>query len=528
MEKILKIQSENGFSAEQVPSETAFTSNRLLDFVIPNNGTYDLGKSYISINMSVNNAVATGAAVTGFDASTDTAAYNTEISFEGDTANQNFYLSDNASMVRNCQMFSQNRGMVESIRRVDTLRQILWALENDKKEKQDGMYVMGTFNGRRGPENRTSRMNQTVIRNVNNLGVADSDPTTGRVSKSLSRDFKIPLSDLFGVGNALWNGNVYGETRIHLELNMNKLRLSFLGGFEDVNNGPAGQAYGAMANEPAVAQGTALTTLVTELSYKDYQLNFPFYVGQAVEINATDSVAGAIAAHRGIIQSIDYNSNNNANPPGGTERMTITMRNAWYTTPGAQGPANITNILVKALLADPAGSTIKVNRAEIILNEQVGVNGPSEIDYRTYTTDEQNASGAPNFFHQYDVEGNAQNLLIGHCANTEITPINPWDEYRLAIDNVDVTGNRSVVYNSNLQQDRILRFMNNRGQNISDIGLQSIITNAAQLAGANQVPMYFILETLPLKASSITVTFNLSYTVSVVDIVLYKELVKTI
>jgi len=528
MEKILKLQSENGFAAESVPGPNAFTSNRLLDFLIPGNGTYDLGKSYISVNMEVNNAVAAGAAVTGFDASTDTAAYNTEIDFEGDTANTNNYLSDNASMVRNAQMFSQNRGMVESIRRVDTLRQMLWALENDKKEKQDGMYVMGTFNGRRGPENRTSRLNQTVIRNVNNLGVADADPTTGRVSKSLARDFKIPLSDIFGVGNALWNGNVYGDTRIHLEMNMNKLRLSFLGGFEDANNGPAGQAYGAMDAQNAVAQGTALTTLVTTLTYKDYQLNFPFYVGQAVEINATDSVAGAIAAHRGIIESIDYSNNNNNNPPGGNEKMTITMRNAWYTTPGAQGPANITAILVKALLANPAGTSIKVNKAEIILNQQVGVDGPSEIDYRTYTTDEQNAAGAVNFFHQYDVEGNAQNLLIAHCAASEITPLHVWGEYRLAIDNVDQTGNRSVAYGSNLQQDRILRFMNNRGQNISDIGLKAIITNGAQANAGNQVPMYFILETLPLKATNKTVTLNLSAVAGVRDVIMYKEIVKSI
>ena len=528
MNRIVKVQSENGYAFQGVPRVGAFSSNKLVDFLIPNAGTYDLSRSYINFNMRIQNEVA-GAAVTGYDAGRDTAAMNSELCFMGDVANTDNYLSDTASLVRNAQMSSANRGMVESVRRLDSLRQVLWALENDKKEKQDGLDKIGTFEGRRGLGNRTSSLIQSVIRNVNNQGVEDSDPTTGRVSAGLNRDFRIPLSDLFGVGNAMWNGRVYGETRIHLETNVDRLRIVPLGGSENTDLGPGGAtAYGAMDNQNNTPALTPLTSFQTTLLYKDYQLNFPFYVGQAVEVNAQDSTLGGggggpIPAFRGIIESIDYSNNNNVSPPGGDEKMTIKLRNPWHTV-GA-GVANITAITMKAVLANPATSLLIVNKAEIVLNEMVGVDGPSEIDYRTYSTEEQTGLGGLNFFHQYQMEPNAQNMIVAHCLSNEITPNLPWTEYRLAIDNVDQTGNRSVFYGRTLHYDRILRFMNNRGQNISSIGLQAIDTDAAQLG--NQDPIYPILETLPLKNSYKTVTLQLSAP-AVEDVIVYKELVKTI
>ena len=529
MERIIKIQSENGWSGNEIPRVGAFNSNRLLDYIIPGNATYDLSKSFVTLNMGIVNAVPVGAAIADYTAD-DTAAFNSEIVFLGDLTADDHYLSDTASLVRNAQMQSQNRGMVESIRRVDSLRQILWALENDKKEKQDGLDKIGTFQGRRGTGNQTSSLLQTVIRNTNNADVVDAS----RTSKGLNRDFRIPLSDLFGVGNSMWNGNVYGDTRIHLELNLDRLRIARLGGSESADNGPDGATkYGQLVAKPAQPLGTALNTVTTSLLYKDYQLNFPFYVGQAVEINAaTAPVAGGVAvaipAARRIIASIQYQQTNNANPPGGQEQMEITFRSSWYTTVAAE---NITDININALQSNALLNTIRLNKAEIVLSEMVGVDGPDEIDYRTYTTEEQNGNNAANYFHQYTVEGNAQNLIVASCTNGEITPANPWGNYRIAVDNVDQTGNRSVEYGHSLHQDRILRFMNNRGQNIDAIGLVAINTSAVQTNGAlrpNQQPIYPILETLPLKSSPKNVTLQISAAGGVNDVILYKEVVRTI
>tara|TARA_R110002033_G_scaffold13_2_gene479 strand:- start:455 stop:1111 length:657 start_codon:yes stop_codon:yes gene_type:complete len=149
-------------------------------------------------------------------------------------------------------MFSANRGMVESISRVNTLRQLLFNIENDKAEQHDGNLNLGTFFGRRGPSNGTSHLLQIMGSNTSVGGTVDPTIT----ASNTRRDLRIPLSDLFGVGSALWNSDVYGSTRIHLELDTSRLRIEQLGGSEDTTNfQPAGQnrTYGAMLDNTAAS-----------------------------------------------------------------------------------------------------------------------------------------------------------------------------------------------------------------------------------------------------------------------------------
>lgn len=528
MERIIKISSENAFSEEAIPG--TFVNSKLLDIVIPSMGTYDLAKSYINLNMSIVQAacvaapavVGNGVAVVGIT-DADTALYASTIALQQDVTNTEKYVASVATIVRNAQMESQNRGMVESIRRVDTLRTLLYYLENDNKEIQDGLDKFGTFHGRRGPGNRTSDMIAHCVVNTGVDGVADLTWN----SNELNRDFRVNFSDLFGVGNAMWNGRVFGDTRINLELNVNKLRLINLGGAENIQPVPGGAAtYGACVDQNAAAAGVAISQLVTTATYKDPQLDFPFYVGQAIEVNFTGSAeGGAIASTRVVISAISYQNNNNTNPPSPTaaEVMIITTRTPWYTPPGL---TNLSGITIKGLVAGPT-SSIRINRAELVLTEMIGVDGPSEIDYRTYTTEEQNGNNAANFFNQYAVEPNAQNLIVAHCDPNEIMPDREWAEYRIAINNVDQTGNRSVFYRKNLHQDRMLRFMNNRGQLVSNMSMYDLNCDAVQ-GDAQQEPLYPICETLPLTAGQKTVTLQIASVAGVADIIAYKELVKTI
>ena len=53
MEKILKLQSEQGFSESAKPTE--FINSKLIDFVIPRGACYDLSKSFINTNESIIN-----------------------------------------------------------------------------------------------------------------------------------------------------------------------------------------------------------------------------------------------------------------------------------------------------------------------------------------------------------------------------------------------------------------------------------------------------------------------------------------
>ena len=332
MEKILKIQSEQGFSETAIANPAAvgqFINSKLVDFIIPGNGTYDLSKSYVNINMEVvsEQAGLGGLTPTGVTPA-DTAIYNNDIQlFSSDVATAaaaGSFKVPCSMMVRNADIFSANRGMVESIRRVNTLRSVLSNIEDDKAEIHDGLDRFGAVNGRRGASNKTSSLVQIIGSNVNNAGVAD----VTQAALSLSRDYRIPISDLFGVGNAQWNGDVYGDTRIHLELQPNLLRVQQLGGSEEISTfDPAGvnllwgqcvdytvaSGLGQLAAAGALGTIAGGSPLVTSISYDDFQLNCPFYVGQAITVTGTTSVGPtAFTPNPVIIDAIEYNEGTNA------------------------------------------------------------------------------------------------------------------------------------------------------------------------------------------------------------------------
>ncbi len=534
MESIIKIASEQGFSETWVPADVATTppTQKLLDFVIPGGtGTYDLSKCWINVNAEVISAANANEPANTLNSS---AMYNNDIVMETDSAGNNKIMGDFASIVRNSDMFSANRGMVESITRQDTLRQLLFNIENDKAEQHDNNMNLGNFFGRRGPNNATSQLVQIMGSNVSVNGVAD---TTIKAS-NIRRDLRIPLSDLFGVGSALWNSDVYGSTRIHLEVDTTRLRIEQLGGSEDTTIfQPAAQAkaYGAIkpytvaSGAGQLPNGEALGTdkpLITEITYDDFELQMPFYVGQAIEVAFTNT-AGAQTAYAQI-SAVEYNEGTNStNPPNGSRAVRLSTALALYTNATGAGE-DITAITIKALRSDATNDKIRINNAEIVLTQLPSVNGPDSIDYRTYSTEEtQGVGGLTSFNKQIIVEPNAQNLFVAHCNSGETQPNKAWTSYRMQIDNVDVSGNRDIAYNKPLHRDRIMRTFNNRSQNISNFSLNAVKIGAQQGANANQLALYPIYETLPLTQAQKIVNFQLKAP-AIQDVVFYKELQKTI
>tara|TARA_R110002110_G_scaffold41120_3_gene130996 strand:- start:4698 stop:6335 length:1638 start_codon:yes stop_codon:yes gene_type:complete len=545
MESIIKLQSEQGFVETAVPLN--FKNSKLVDFIIPgNNGvTYDLGKSYININMEVvphNPTAIIGEVATPVIAAGATTEpfYQNDIVFESETAVGRKPLADCATMVRNASMFSQNRGMVESIRRVNVLRSILWNIENNKGNQHDGLQKFGTFQGRRGIKNETSSLLQVIGINTQPNALSTADDT--KKAQLLSRDFRIPLSDLFGVGSAVWNGDVYGDTRIHLELEPNRLVIQQCGGSEDTSalTLPSGDVfYGAMDSAdggdfPLLPATKSLGTdqpLRTTIPYQNPELQCPFYVGAAIKVEFTKAITGGATTtgnvKYAVIASIKYNSGDNSTNPPTTpnQKIEITTTSPIHTAGAAT--EGITAILVNTMLSKAGDDQIRINGAELVLSEMVGVEGPTSIDYRTYSTEEtQNGSGVASFNKQIVCEPNAQNLIIANCVSGQILPDRAWNNYRLAINNRDVAGNRDIGWNSPLYKDRALRFLKNRDQTPQNMSFNAILSGQEQGASANQANIYPILETLPLTTESKIVNLELDGTPQ--DVIFFKELAKTI
>jgi len=542
MESIIKLQSQQGFTETAKPG--AFKNSKLVDFVIPSNGTYDLGKSYINVNMEVlphNATEIVGEVTSPTIAAGETVEpfYQNDIQIETDTTNTLSQLADCATLVRNASMFSQNRGMVESIRRVNVLRSILWNIENNKGNQHDGLQKFGSFQGRRGIGNETSSLLQVIGINTAPDGTADAS----KKAQLLSRDFRIPLSDLFGVGSAVWDGENYGDTRIHLELEPNRLKIQQCGGAESTSTLtlPTGAvAYGAMdavdgsADIPLLPATKSLGTdqpLRTTIPYVDPELQCPFYVGAAIKVVFTKAITGGATTtgntKYGVIASIKYNSGDSStNPPTTPNQKIEITTTAPLHTAGAATEA-ITAILVDKLVSKADDDQIRINKAELVLSEMPGVKGPSSIDYRTYSTEEtQNGAGVATFNKQVICEPNAQNLIIANVPSGEVASSRAWSNYRLAINNRDVAGNRDIGWNSPLFKDRALRFLKNRDQRPENLSFNVIDANALQAGDANQKNFYPILETLPLSTESKIVNLELDGTPQ--DVIFFKELAKTI
>ena len=520
-EQIIKIQSEQGFSEEAKPG--AFI-RKLVDFIIPGSGTYDLSRSHINVNMQLENLVAVaGETPSGSDLGT--AFYNTDILLTGGTADLQ---APNSQLVRNASMFSASRGMVESIRRVDTLRSLLYTLENSKTSQQNELDHLGPIEMNRGNGQATSSVIAVVPMNSDIGGLIDSDFT----SQYISRDVQIPLSDLFGVGSAMWNGDVYGDTRIHCELNMNRLEVVNLAGGEDVEAGPAyynADKFGDIAPQTQGGLGATTNFLETNLKYGEFGQFCPFYVGQAISIKSTASLGGAPpggvvanAPSHQVITAIEYTKGSDANPPTGDSTVRITTAGTWYTSTNASNV--LSDITIESLGADPAKATIRVNRAEIVLT-QVQMDGPDKIDYRTYSTEIVQGNSQTTFNKQFIVEPNAQNLIMAHTALGDANPTQEWKNYQIAINNVNQTGNRAVVYGKNLHQDRLLRFFNNRSQAVHSLRLSA--SNVAE-PSSTQTDIFPILETCPLTQSSKMVDMEIESAGGLQELILYKELVRTI
>ena len=160
-DKVIRISSEQGFAEAWLNANAPSTLN-LCDFRIPRGMVVDLSKSYIAFNTQIKPTVA------GNFTSTDD-PINSNLRINGLDAADNGLEVPNAALIRNASI-SCDKGLIESIRRVDTLRSTLWNLEHDAEERKDDL---NAFTGGM-TESEFARANQLS----GELGSTTSAPST--------------------------------------------------------------------------------------------------------------------------------------------------------------------------------------------------------------------------------------------------------------------------------------------------------------------------------------------------------------
>ena len=97
----------------------------------------------------------------------------------------------------------------------------------------------------------------------------------------------------------------------------------------------------------------------------------------------------------------------------------------------------------------------------------------------------------------------------------------------MSVDNVDVSGNREIVFDTNLQQDRIIRAYRNRGVPLKNLN-QRLMKITADQKTTRSDPLAVVVEPLELTNEEKTLQLKLVTNANAEDIILYKELVKSI
>ena len=537
-DKIIRIGSQQGF-AETWDVANKPSSLNLVDFEIPSGMVVDMTKSYVAFNTEIKPTAqafaSAGSGVGNKGEYTSESPINSMLKLDG-LEGTNSYEAPNAALIKNARI-SCDKGHIESIRRVDTLKSALFNMEHDREERKDDMNAFTAPKGALGLANQSSYFLDTVIRNTDGAGNA----ITGETSRQLSRDVKVPLKSLFGIaeGADAWDTSKFGTTRIHCETNWKNVKVEQLGGLEAASNkfdetdaGAQPIKWGQMKDALAVAAAANVLSVFSEGTYldTDYQQTSPFYVGQRVLVSGTWSGGAVRVDIPQVISAIELNTTiGNANY-GSIEITFDPAINGGATglaNPNGAGPENLATITMKA--DHTATQNVTVNRAELVLFTRPPMDTPSEYQYVTYTTEEDNGNGITSFARGYTMEAEAEQMIVCLAPNNDILPTTAYESYRYAVDNKDMTGNRSIFVNSPIQYDRLTRALDNQYTDWRSAQLkffqQTVATTQATSYGK---PNSTIVETLPLSDRPKYVDLQIECAGGLAELKIYKQMVRSI
>ncbi len=527
MDKVIKISSQQGFAASWVNTDVTPSNLNLIDFVIPRGLNVDMSRSYMSFNSQINNT-------------TNDTPINARWVFNGNAGDD--YNVPTAALIKNIHV-RNDRGLVESVRKADTLACGLWGLTNNAETRKNDLNTFSKFVNGRGIGNYTSVQLDCV---TDNTAPDGTDINALHVSNNVSRDIKVPLKDVLGIGGAeAYSTNIMGETRIHAELNFGELTSEHLGGAEATSLMFDGTTnYGAMEQQ-TVADGADFgKEIITEGAYGDWQYACPFFVGAQVVINfSTTPSAGGATTPRGplttTITSMKYQTNNEK-PSTGADPNTNFAKVILQVADNLFNNATGVEQVVSAILVNYDGVNLAlqnvINRAELCLYTiPDDGNMPTSLTYPTYSTEEDNGVGLGSFSKQYLIEPEADAVLIAACNNNNILPIRPLTSYRYAINQDEQTGNRDIevcsatALGSPLQFDRLQRCLDSQlAVGFRNAQLRFYKNDeAAQADVYNAAPISMICETVPTTQDSKMLNLNIE-SAGLQKLVIYKHMYKTI
>ena len=388
--KIVKITSRQ--------NQIITSSKNLVDFELPS-GVYDLSKSYINLNVSLDSYDPANISLLSL-------ARNTEAQLESNT-----------DFIKNVSLKSQTKGVIENIRNVNILK------KNQQLYEQTVSHALSSqIISKMGSVKDHNNLPSSPYRDIEKLGTVKS--------KDRTHDHIIKLKDLMNFcKNNYYDSSEKGDLKLHLEIETTGFdTIQGLKGDDEIWTKKSGgtDTYGAMVD--AVGAGD-ITVVTTKRAYFNLDES-PFYVGQELVITSAVVTASPI---RRTITGISLDAN---------YKLELTL-DSLFTATGA-GAINVTSATETVSGGVPLPTPV-FNSCELVLVEVDKREGNNDYQYTSYSLQEDTvATTALN-----------KNYLLGKMTKNVfvITPSSAGrfmsnstvSSYRTSIDNV-FQQNRPILF----------------------------------------------------------------------------------
>lgn len=477
--------------------------NNIVDFDLPDFGTYSFKDSYVNINCSIPIVEDVAGTITDND---DTGINPYTIIWNETGAESNTLY--NIAFVKNCMMKTKKQDL-EFIRDVHILQMALneFTLTQEQKYSMDYRRIANVFD-------------RSLVKGGLNCELHGEGSI---ISREVEFPVKIPLSQLFSLGRlTAFDADKHGSVRVRLELNLDKLIarpvVSNSANDGSGTNVPSNN-FSVAEDILATADNQAVNKIVIESIPKTKE-DSPYWVGQKLIVDFdNDGTPGKTASR---VSQIEFINEDNTTSPSvndlGKIRLTFESNLTTLATTGHV----MDNIAIN--YCQYLDSTIEVESCEMVL-ARVSGSMPANINYRTFTTEQYNAQGNTNFKRIFEVEPNAMNLLVLQPSPL-ITNNESMTDYRISVDNVPTT-DRQVKKHTALYYDKLVSGLGNMGlplQNLLETN-ETVDSQAVNKATkANE--LLVIAEPLPLTDNMKLVQLEFTDPYGVNKINIYKQVVK--
>ena len=485
MDKIIRISSVQG-------EHDRSGNKNLVDYHIPaNSGVYNLRDSYIAVNVSNTFKNDTAINTTGHTkANTDHERIvfvnykeNSTLRFAG----SQFIVPPTTSViVKNAQMVSSTKGMIESLRRVDMLRANQYSYVRNQEQLSSNVngLVLSTEFGQNTCE---TRQPYTECVNIDQSATSTTD---GQPVSSIYRDheIRIPLQEVFNFCQYadMYDSAVYGQTHINLECQFEKL----IGAQSNSNlattryRGTTGEGFlGQMANL-VNSTGNNLTNVNKAMTNTTFGLDgielSPYYIGMKVKLDNSAGTNNVVAKITTITSIVIYDgvsdikmgnetvaAGNDLAVPGNKGKLLLEFDGS-YLDALANG-ANANGLLLTTHdLGGNDTQTLTIQNVDLVMKMVRGEGqAPKVIEYNKFDLEEDSFAIVQNKIlnRYYDIPPNCDSIWLLLSRNQTYAvgdDSEKIDKYRITIDNVELS-NRDIQMHSQLHKNLVAECLERQG-----------------------------------------------------------------